>query len=266
MLCDIHCHLDDSAFDKDRDKVVQRAIDTKVVRIITCGIDRLTNQKALALAEKYTNVYAALGRYPFDALENDGHYERNPEAIRTTIEDEIAFIKNHAKKCIAIAKCGLDLHHGKDITKQIEEFKKMIELAIELKKPLVIHSRKAEEQTLEVLESYKDMLNPHFVVLHCFSGRKKMIERAIKNKYMLSIPPSVIRSQQFQNMIKMTPLNQLLTETDSPFLSPYKREDGTSTRNEPAFVIESVKIIAQLKGLTEQDCMHQLFMNYQKVF
>ncbi|MFT4343199.1 MAG: TatD family hydrolase [Candidatus Woesearchaeota archaeon] len=266
MITDIHCHFDDASFEHDRNEVVMRAKENKVVKIITCGIDYITNEKTLMLAKKYDIVVPALGRYPYDALENDGHYERNKDAIRTTVEEDIKYITKHKNEIVAIGECGLDLHHGKDITKQIEEFKQMIELAIKLKKPIIIHSRKAEKETLEVLNTYKGKIEPKKVILHCFSGKKKLVEEAIVQKYMLSIPPSVIRSEQFKEMAHKTPLKQLLTETDSPFLSPYKNEDGTPVRNEPAFVIESVKAIAEIKKLTYEECVNQLYMNFQKVF
>jgi len=251
MLVDIHIHLDHELYNPDRDEVIKRAKDVGLKAIVTAGIDKETNRKALALSEEYDIVKAAVGIYPetAESMSND------------EIEKELTWIEEHTNEIYAIGECGLDLHNGKDLQKQTEVFVKQIKLAKKLKKPLIVHSRKAEKETLQVLQKQ----NAQQVVLHCFSGNKKLIEEGVNVKYYFSIPANIIRSDQLQTMVKMVPLRQLLTETDGPYLAPYKNEDGTFHRNESAYIDKAIGVIADIKGITKQDCKNQLFMNFQKL-
>lgn len=266
MLIDVHCHLDHHFYKDDLDKVIENAKKAGVVKIITSGIDRNTCEIALALAKKYDIVEAALGRYPEDALDREGYYKQNPNIKRTTVEEDIEFMRKHKDGFVAIGECGIDLFNGENEEKQARVFKKLIELSIELNKPIIIHSRKAERQCIELLEEYKRKIKPENVILHCFSGRKSLIKIAIENGYKFSIPTNIGRAEHFQGIVNKAPLKTILTETDGPYLSPYKNEDGSFNRNESAYVKETIKIIAQIKGITEEDCENQLFMNYQNTF
>lgn len=270
MLIDVHCHLDHQLYKDDLDKVIENARQAGVVKIITAGINSATNKIALSLAKKYDIVEAALGRYPLDALEKEGYFEdkkdqNNKENLKTTVDHDIEFMRKHKDEFIGVGEVGLDLFNGKDIQTQSIEFRKMIELTIELGKPLVIHSRKAEKEALDVLEEF-DHLDSDKVVLHCFSGKKGLIRKAIELGYNFSIPANIVRAENFQQLVEKCPLKQLLTETDSPLLSPYRNTDGGFNRNEPKNVIETVKMIAKIKGITEAECAKQIYMNYQRVF
>ncbi len=268
MLIDIHCHLDHHLYKDNLDKVIENAKKAGVVKIITSGIDRNTCEIALSLAKRYDIVEAALGRYPEDALDREGYYEHNPEAKKTTVNEDIKFMKEHKDEFVAIGECGIDLFNGKNVEKQTIVFKRLIELSIELDKPIIIHSRKAERQCIELLQEYKDKgtLNPDNVILHCFSGRKSLIKIAIENGYNFSIPTNIERAQHFQGIVNKAPMRNILTETDAPYLSPYKNEDGSFNRNESAYVNETIKIIAKIKNITEEECINQIFMNYQRIF
>jgi TatD DNase family protein len=158
------------------------------------------------------------------------------------------------------------MFNGQDMEKQEKVFRKLIELSIELDKPLIIHSRKAEKQVVEILSSYKGKINPDRVIMHCFSGRKSLIKICIEEGYNFSIPTNIGRAEHFQGIVDRCPIKKLLTETDAPYLSPYKNNDGSFNRNEPAYVFETVKIIAKIKKITEEECRKQVFMNYQRVF
>jgi TatD DNase family protein len=266
MLVDVHCHLDHHLYKGDIDKIIENAKKAGVVRIVTSGIDYNTNKIALALAEKYDIVEAALGRYPEDALNREGYFENNPNIERSSIDQDIEFIRRNKDKIVAIGECGLDLHNGKDIELQKSVFRKLIELSIELNKVLVIHSRKAEREAIEMLLKYKGKLNPRKVILHCFSGRKSLIDISIKEGYNFSIPTNIVRAENFQGLVSKAPLKQLLTETDGPYLSPFKNEDNSFNRNEPAYVAETIKVMSRLKNITEEECKNQIFMNYQNIF
>ncbi|MBS3159016.1 TatD family hydrolase [Candidatus Woesearchaeota archaeon] len=151
---------------------------------------------------------------------------------------------------------GLDFVNGED-NQQIEDFGKMIALAEELEKPIVVHSRKAEQKCIEMLESSKNKK----IVMHCFSGKKLLVKRITDNGWFLTVPTIVVRSQQFQDIAGNVPISQLFCETDSPYLSPYKEK-----RNEPAFVAESYRKIAEIKQMDIIEVANNIYMNWQKVF
>ncbi|MCB9358826.1 TatD family hydrolase [Candidatus Woesearchaeota archaeon] len=257
MIVDTHIHLDEKRYDKDRENVIDRSIASGVKKIITVGLNHKTNLKSLELAERYAIVEAALGWYPFDAADKD-------EQHTTTIEEEIEFIKENRKKIVAIGEIGLDKFTGKDIETQKKHFRKMVDLAIELDRPITIHSRKAEKETIEVLKESK--IKPDKVIMHCFSGKKALIDQCIELGYNFSIPTNIVRAQNFQQLVEKCPIKRLLTETDGPYLSPYKNEDESFNRNEPSYIKETIKKIAEIKGITEIDCENQIFMNYQRIF
>jgi len=126
-----------------------------------------------------------------------------------------------------------------------------------IKKPIVIHSRKAELECIEMLESSKIKK----IVMHSFGGKKSLIKRAADLGFSFSIPPVITRLQHFETLVGMVDISQLLTETDAPYLSPYAGE-----RNEPAFVKETIKKIAEIKNMTEDDVANVIYMNYTNVF
>jgi TatD DNase family protein len=261
-LVDIHAHLDHKRFKKDLDKVVKRAEKAGVKSIITSGVNSTTNRLILDLSEKYDIVNASFGLYPIDALaseieegESDG-FVRDTEAI--DVDSELEWIKKNKNRCIAIGECGLDYKWvtGKE-EQQKKIFQKVIETVEKIKKPIIIHSRKAELDAVEMLESSK-IKN---VVLHCFNGRRHLIQRARDNGWYLSIPPIITRLQHFQMISDIVPINQLLTETDAPYLSPIPGK-----RNEPANVAVTIKEIAKIKNLKEKETADKIYENYKKVF
>ena len=199
----------------------------------------------LELSKKYDIVECAMGIYP-----------RSPLKKETEIEEEINFIKKNKDNLVAVGEVGLDFVHGED-KQQIDDFKKMVKLAEESRKPIIVHSRKAEERCIEILES-SELKN---IVMHCFSGKKTLVKRIVGNGWFLTAPTIVVRSQQFQDIVECTPISQLFCETDSPYLSPYKEQ-----LNEPAFVIESYKKIAEIKQMEVNEVINNIYMNWQKIF
>jgi TatD DNase family protein len=247
-LVDVHCHLDNYFF-KDADAVIQRAIENNV-KIITAGINTETNRYTMDLINKHP-VFACLGLYPPDALKNENI------SFTKDIDKEIEYIYSCRDRIVGIGEVGMDLKTGSDIIAQEKTFRKLIELAIKIDKPLVIHSRKAESKVIEILEEYKYKK----IVMHCFGGNHKLVRRIRENKWYFSIPTSIVRDEHFQKIIKETPLNLILTETDSPFLSPFKDK-----RNEPSFVIETIKIISKLRSTPEEDVANIIWSNAQRLF
>jgi len=246
MLFDVHAHLDAKDFEKDFDAVLKRAEENNVVCIINNGVDTESNRKTLELSEKYKIIKPALGFHPTDS-------EKFSEE---EIEKEIEFIKKKKNEIIAIGEVGLDYYwqHTKERQKKI--FLQFIELAEKTKLPLIIHSRKAEDDVIPLLESTNIK-----VVLHAFEGKKQLIKRADEKNFKFSIPPSVVRSQHFKTLIEKVSLQNLLTETDAPFLSAVKYQ-----RNEPSEIKYVIKKISEIKGITVEETEKIIFINFKKCF
>lgn len=252
LLFDVHAHLDFDDYKEDLVEVLADCKESGIRFIIDNGIDVKTNRRVQELSEKHSLIKAAYGFYPVHVA------EVGIEAF----DAELAWIR--ANKPVALGEIGLDYYigddnpHGtmhKDV--QIDAFKKFIALGKELKIPLIIHSRKAEEDVLDILEAEQ----ANKVILHCFMGKKKLMERAITLGYTFSIPVSIIRSEQFQWLAKHAPLGQLLTETDSPYMAPIKGE-----RNIPKHVGLTIKKLAEIKGMDPEEVANQLYFNYQRLF
>lgn len=259
LLFDAHCHLDHVSFKEDLDTVISTAKNSGIKAIITSGINPESNRKALMLSQKYDIVKASLGIYPVDALAKEVEIGEYPTALTPfDIDEEIEFIRKNKDRCVAVGECGMDFYwiQGKD-ARQKELFSKMITLAKEINKPIIIHSRKAEAECIEMLECS----SVKTIILHCFSGKKNLVIKARDNGWFFTVPTSIVRSHQFQDMVKIVNLSQLLTETDAPYLSPFKDK-----RNEPAFVAETIKKIAEIKGMDSEEVANNLFMNYQRLF
>lgn len=243
MLIDVHAHLFYKDFEQDLEKVIERCKDFHAV--INNGLDKETNRKVLELSKKYKVLKPALGLYPTEA---DKISEKD-------LEEEIIFIKK--AKPVAIGEIGLDLKWLKTLDKQKPAFIKMLELAKALNVPAIIHSRKAEKEVVEILES----LNMKKVIMHCYTGNLKLAKKVIEHKWYFSIPPIINHSDQFKQLVKEIPIQQLLTETDSPYLSHEKEK-----RNEPLNVQVSLKNIAAIKELDEEETKKLIFMNYKRLF
>ena len=241
---DAHCHLD---MCEDVEAIIGRAKEKNVDVIVCNGVNPGSNRQVLVFSSKFKNVKASLGLYPLDALKmSDGE-----------INDELAFIKRNQDKIVAIGEVGIDLKENEQLERQKWIFYKILFTAKELDKPVIVHSRKAEKEVIDILneEGMKK------VVMHCFSGNFKLIRECIAKGWYFTIPTSVKHSEHFQLLIKEAPLNQLLCETDSPYLHPDKLRN-----NEPANVIESYKMIAEIKGISMNEVVKSIESNYKRLF
>lgn len=248
MFIDVHCHVD---FYKEEDieAIIERCKKNNVI-FVNQGTRKESLEKVLALHEMYPETAKiALGIYPIDAL----------KLTDKELKERINFIKKNKDKIVAIGEVGLDFHEEGNAkkTEQIENFKKFIDLSVKLKKPIIIHSRKAEGEAVEILED----MYAEKVVMHCFSGNFKLIKKIIEKKWFLTIPTNVTFSEHFQKVIEIAPIEQLFCETDSPYLHPRKERN-----NSPENVIESYKKIAEIKKMKLKDVEKQLEDNYKKLF
>lgn len=245
MLVDVHAHLDLKQFELDLDDVINRARSLGVISVINNGLNPVSNRKTLELSKKYDIVKPALGLYPIDALELSDE----------ELETELSFIRQN--KPIAIGEVGLDYLRSQEKDKQKKIFQRVIALAEELDLPVIVHSRKAELDTVEMLESSKLKK----IVMHCFNGEQNLIKRIEDNGWFFSIPPIILRSLHFQLIVNQVSTNQLLTETDSPYLAPPPKK-----RNEPIFVSKVVEKISEIKNLNQDEVKKIIFMNYKNIF
>ncbi len=263
-LVDVHCHLNHQKFVGKIDEVLKNAEKVGVKAIVVSGVNTAANREVLELSKKYPLIKASLGIYPIDALGLAADETGLPRQIgKINLDQEFKFMEEHQDEFVSIGEIGMDFHWAdkeKTLKQQSENFRKIIQFAKKIKKPIVIHSRKAELECIDILE--EELPNNETPVdLHCFSGRKHLIKRAAKLGYYFSIPPNIVKAQNFQIIAEIVPLTQLLTETDAPWLSPFPDKV-----NEPAYVRETIKKIAEIKKLTENEVADQIWKNYQKVF
>jgi TatD DNase family protein len=240
LLIDVHCHIDDESFDRDRDQVIERARD---ILILNAGVDPMSNRKTLEIAEKYSNVRACLGLHPeFIAKFSDD-----------LIAKETVWIREHEKQIVAISEIGLDYYWVKDENQRIREkdlFRKMLRLADELGLPVIIHSREAANDTMSILLEFRQLR----VILHGFS-------EADNRGYLVSVAPNIYRNKAKQRQVEKIPLRELLTETDSPLLGIVPKE-----RNEPANVVKVIDKIAELKNLPKEEVTQSISENASRFF
>ncbi|MEK6932776.1 MAG: TatD family hydrolase [Nanoarchaeota archaeon] len=246
MLVDVHCHLTDEKLE-NLDLVIKNAKKNDVVSIISNGTNFEDNLNVLKLSKKHDIVKASLGLYPLDAV------KLNEEDLDKTFEQ----IRKNKKDIIAIGEVGMDFKHNQEFNKQKDIFLKIIELSEKIKKPLIIHSRGAEKEVIELLETSRSKR----FLMHSFTGNYKLVKKIFDNNYFLSIPCNIVRSTHFQDIIKNFEMKQILTETDSPYLSPYKDK-----MNEPSFIVETIKKISEIKMLEKEEVEKIIFMNYQNFF
>jgi len=245
MYIDLHSHMDICEGD-----VISEAKKAGLKIAVTAGINPESNRKALELAQNEI-VKCSIGLYPIDTLrtEQGGNYE-------VDVDSELAFVEENLDEAIAIGEIGLDYKNGSNVEEQKELFRRQLDMAKKFNKPVIIHSRKAERDVLDILDQY-DLK----VILHMFSGKKKLVQRAIEKGYFMTIPTCVVSSEQFQALADKLPLNQLFCETDAPFLSPFKDK-----KNQPAYVIEAYRKVAEIKGMDVLEVANLVYNNYQRVF
>jgi TatD DNase family protein len=262
-LVDVHCHINHESLKGQLDEVLQRAKDTGVQAILLSGVNPSANREVLALSKKYPIIKASLGIYPIDALGlSEGETGLPRHVGKIDLDTEFKFIEENLDQVAAIGEVGMDFYWANKDTydEQAANFRKIIQFARKVNKPIVIHSRKAEEECLKILEE-ENGDNKVPVIQHCFSGRKSLMTKAIELGHYFSIPPLICTASNFQTLVKKAPLSQLLTETDAPWLSPFKGKP-----NEPAYVMESIKKIAEVKGLSVEDVAEVIWKNYENIF
>lgn len=261
MYVDVHAHLIHPSFAGDEDAAAQRALEAGVTRVIVNGLEPRSNRDVLALCRRHPNLLPALGIYPVDAIAQKidraawTHPWPPPEAFDA--DAEVDFIRSVADELVAIGECGLDAYWVTEhMAEQERILRRLVEVALAVDKPLILHTRKAEELTLEILLE----MGVRRADFHCFGGKLKLAERIAEAGYHLSIPPVIVRAESFQKMVSRLPLESLLTETDCPYMGPDKE------RNEPAKVPIGVAKMAELRGLDPTAMAEALARNFETLF
>jgi len=282
---DAHTHVQFSGFDADREAIIERARQADVW-MVNVGTQAYTSQAAVALAEQYPEgVYAAIGLHPIHTARSyhDEAELGGGEAAKAFTSRGETFDMDYYRplalheKTVAIGECGLDYfrfdeNEGRDIQmkRQREAFMAQIMLAREVKKPLMIHCRNAFGDLIEILSSpgYQKIDNPG--IIHFFTGTpddaRKLLDLGFSFTFggVVTFPPRKgAVAGDYDEAIKIIPLERILSETDAPYVSPAPHR---GKRNEPAYVAETVKKLAELKGVSTDEMKAQIWQNARRIF
>jgi len=256
MFIDSHAHIDGAEFDGDRDEVIERARAAGVSVILNVGTGDPHSgvlERAVELGRSHENIYTAIGTHPHDARLYDDAAE---ERIKKLITSE---------GVIAWGEIGLDFHYDnspRDV--QVAVFKRQLHAARECDLPVVIHTREAESETIEILKSdYAEAKRRG--VFHCFSGSMDLAQRAIELGFMISFSGIVTfkKADELRSVASEVPLDRLLIETDCPYLTPIPYR---GKRNEPAYVVEVARCLADLHGVDVEEMARITTENFQRFF
>ena len=252
MLVDSHCHLDFPEFQEDFNGVLERARDRDVGMLLSISTHLSTFSAVRALAEKYPQVYCTVGVHPHEA------------AVEKPCDRDILMQLAEHPKVIGFGETGLDFyyeHSPRD--EQVQTYIEHIHAAQTMGLPLIVHSREADEETVDVL---KQENNGNLTgVIHCFSGGMDLAKRSLDLGFYISISGIVTfkKATELQEIVKYIPLESLLVETDAPFLAPVPMR---GKRNEPSYVKYTAEFIADLKGEPYEKVAAQTTENFFKLF
>ena len=233
---DVHAHLGDPKFAGETDEIVKRFTLAGVKTVVTSGYDVQSSVSAKDIAEKYENVYFSAGVHPDEARTFD-----------KSAEETLYSLGKH-EKCVAIGEIGLDFYWNKSTEEeQRSAFIRQIEIANELGKPFVVHSREANAKTLALLKEHKDLIKRGFL-MHCYAGSKEDVKNyAALGAYFSFGGVITFKNAKKEEIVKSVPADRILTETDCPYLTP---EPHRGTRNEPAYI---EYILEKISYIREED-------------
>lgn len=252
IYCDSHAHLDDTRFDTDREMILARAKEQGLELIVNVGYDLESSRNSVKLAREHDFIYAAVGIHPHDAL--------------TANEETLKQIREMAAepKVVAIGEIGLDYY--RDLSPrdaQQKAFREQIAMARELNKPIIIHDRDAHGDIMEILKEEAPFQAGG--VLHCFSGSWEMAKECLKLNFYISIagPVTFSNAGKLKEIAEKVPLDRLLIETDSPYLTP---EPYRGKRNESSYVLHVARRIAEIRGMKSEEIGRIATANARELF
>ncbi len=268
MLFDSHSHIDDKRFDEDREQMIRRIEDSQLAYVMDIGCDLESSVRVTEYAAKYPWCYAAVGVHPHEA--------------KTMDEETLLMIKGLARKpkVLAIGEIGLDYyydHSERDL--QQHWFRRQIQLALSLEMPIVIHDRDANDDVMRILKEegvfskertsvfpiQEDGLPDARLLMHCFSGSRELARQYVKLGATISIagPVTFKNARKTIEVVEEIPLEHLLVETDSPYLTP---EPHRGRRNEPAYVAHTAAKVAEIKGISYEEAARVTCQNAKRFF
>lgn len=252
MIFDTHSHYDDQAFDGDREALLESLPEKGVGTVVTVGADIATSKAALALAEKYERVYAAIGVHPT---------ETGP-----VTEEDIDWLRTHSsdEKVVAIGEIGLDYHWKKpDPSIQKMWFERQIALAKEVNLPIIFHSREAAEHTMKIIRDTKAYECGG--VIHCYSYSAEMAKEYVEMGYYIGVGGVVTfnNARKLKETVEAIPLESIVLETDCPYLSPEPERGRRNDSTKLTFVVDE---IARIKGVERQDVIRVTEDNANKLY
>lgn len=238
VLIDSHAHIYSRDYASDFIDMLKRAGDAGVSAILVVGTDIESSRESVELAEKHSNLYAAVGIHPHDA-----------GRVTDACYDSIGSLAVSSQKVVAIGEIGLDFYRDRS-PRDIQEhvFRRFLQMAAELNKPVIIHDRDAHDRVMTILREESVRKG----VLHCFSGDAAMAAEAFALGFTISIPGTITypNNQSLQDVVRMVSIDRMLIETDCPYLTPMPHR---GRRNEPAYVRLAAEKLAEIKGLTLED-------------
>jgi TatD DNase family protein len=250
-LVDTHCHVDSEQFDSDRELVIERARAAGVERMMAIGTGNGPPdlEAAIRLAERYPFIYATVGVHPHDAA-------KATEETFTRLRE----LTRHAK-VLAMGEIGLDYHYDfspRDVQREV--FVRQLDLAREAGKPIVIHTREAWGDTLDILRT-------HWIgegIMHCFTGDEEQAREALDAGFYLSFGGVLTfpKAESLREAAKMAPADRILLETDCPYLAPVPHR---GKRNEPAFVVDTARRLGEVRGVTPEEIARTTTENWERL-
>ncbi len=246
-LTDTHCHIYGDYYD-DIEEVLNKSKDLGVDRYFNCACDGKSMREVIELSKNYPSLIPAIGIHP--------------EAVDTYTLDDIKYLEEHVKdsNVVAIGEIGLDYHYTKENRdKQIELLKRQLKLAMDVNKPVIIHSRDATEDTIEILKDYQLR-----GVIHAFSGSLETAKRYIKMGYLLGIGGVItFKNCNLKEVVKNIDLEHIIIETDAPYLAPVPHRGET---NIPGYAMETARYVAELKGIDIEELVKITNDNIRQIF
>lgn len=258
ILIDSHCHVDSAEFDRDREEVLQRAREAGVRFMLCVGTGEPASgnfERAVRLAEIHENIFAAVGVHPHDAKTYDDEAEK-----------QLINLARTSKKVVAWGEIGLDFyydHSPREI--QIEVFRRQIRVARDLNLPVIIHSRDADRETVEILIQECSRTDFPGGVMHCFGGTAQAAIELMKIGFYISFAGNVTfkKAENLREAARVVPIDKLLVETDCPYLAPVPMR---GKRNEPAFVAETARFLAEFKNVDLEELARATAENFFRLF
>lgn len=260
-LVDVHTHLTHEKFSSSIDELLPR-LEESMHAVICNGLEPVSNRTILRWAGQYNHFKAALGIYPLNAVNDCIKNDFPLKVEKFDVNDEIKFIESKAEagEIIAIGECGLDGYWLDESTYKAQEnvFESLIDIALRHDLPVIIHTRKLEKRSIEILNH----CNIERVNFHCFGGKTKLALKASENHdWCFSIPAISRKNQGFAKLLKELPEDKILTETDAPYLAPISGD-----LNNPLNVKLTTEHLAELRGWSKEYAINRVYENYKRLF